>query len=262
MTTRLLLLLLLCADLLPCLCSAQTEKLAAEIKWVVPAESIPHAMEVLTLKKDDAKEETVWFFDTKEQALRRQHHLVLRARRGEKKTDSTVKLRLPEAAGATGAASSGGKVELDWGEATQALSRSEDAEEPDIPDLKKVLSGEAEILALFPAPGQQELLAPVKDLLRNEKLRRYGPVQALVWKNKDGKPPKVHLDGYDRVTVELWHLKNGDKEREILEVSIKTEGTREEIGKQAEAFFAAVRKQLPGDTSKTGAVLEFFAPGK
>lgn len=240
-----------------------TGVLKAEIKWTVPAENIPNAMEVLKLKMDDAKKEEVWFFDTKDQELRSKHHLVLRARRNEKKeTDSTVKLRLTDAAGAAGTASEGGKVELDWGEVVQNLSRSENAEGDDLPDLDKVIEGTESIEKLFPKDGQKSLLAPAQPDLDWSKLKRYGPVEALEWKNKDGKPPKVQFAAYPKASVELWHLKKGDKQRSILEISIKTEGTREEIEQQAVAFFAAVKKAVLSDSTKTKAVLEFFAPGK
>lgn len=233
-----------------------------EIKWTVPAENIPSAKAVLGLQDAEAKQEEVWFFDTAGQDLRKEHHLVLRARRDDKKTDSTVKLRLADATGTPGASSPQGKVELDWGEGAQSLSLSEDAEESEIPALEKVMGGNAAVKELFPTKAQQKLLAPALATLDWGQIKRYGPVKAQVWKNKVGKKAKVHLPGYDEVTAELWHLEKGASRRDILEISIKTEGTREQIKQRAEVFFNAVRKQLVGDTSKTGAVLDFFAPGK
>jgi hypothetical protein len=269
MKTQTILAALVAMLLLAPLACAQPSFPNAEIKWTVPADLIPHAKELLGLKEDAAKKEEVWFFDTASQDLKKHHHVVLRARRDGKDTDSTVKLRVDKSEDVHIPSSPDGKVEWDVGETGRSISQSEDAEKLKKDLLDEVIAGRT-AKDLFSSQGQQKLLTSAVDSMDWAKVKRYGPVKAEVWKNKEGKPKKVNMLGYDIITAELWHLEKEGSHLDILELSIKTSGSREVVDAQAKAFFAAARKFLveegsataTGDTSKTSAVLEFFTPGK
>lgn len=232
-----------------------------EIKLYVTPGNVEQALAVLKLDEKLAYRQMVCFFDTADGALEAQS-LILRARQKDGGPgESTVKLRAIEGAGELSEVERTIQPEQDWTrEDGPTLSRSVDHESIAEDLLAKVVSGERKVVELFNGQQQNLVMARMKDF-HWENLRRYGPVEAKVWKQQR------KLEGFkEKVTIEIWHLEMGGRKLDVLEVSANAKAdTEEQAQALAKQFFGAAKAAGMGEPSgqtKTRKVLEFFKPGR
>jgi hypothetical protein len=233
----------------------------SEIKLYVTAASAAQALDALKLDEHQAGQEVVCFFDTGDGNLE-SHNLILRARQeAGQRGEFAVKLRGSPGSTELSDAERAIPAEQDWtNEDGPAVSRT--VERKSLPKdlVSKVVAGQAPVDVLFNDAQRQLVTSRIKDFSW-ESLRRYGPVQAKVWQEQ------WQLKGFpESVTVELWHLRQGARTEDILEVSAKAKAATEEEAKAlVRQFFAAAKAAGLGEPSgqtKTRKVLEFFKPGK
>jgi hypothetical protein len=232
-----------------------------EIKLFVTPANTEQALAALKLNEAKAVEQMVCFFDTADGAFESQN-LILRVRqKGNALGESTVKLRAIEGTTALSDIERSIQPEQDWThESGSTLSRTVDWDTIETGLAAKVAAGKGEVRQLFNETQQNLLQARMKDF-RWESLKRYGPVQARVWR-EDRK-----LAGFkEKVTIERWHLEKDGRILELLEVSAKTKAdTEEQAQALAKQFFEAAKSAGLGEPSgqtKTKQVLEFFKPGR
>ncbi len=232
-----------------------------EIKLFVTPGNAEQALAVLKLDEKSAYRQMVCFFDTAAGALAAQG-LILRARQKDGEPgQSTVKLRASEMADGLSEAERAIQPEQDWTrEDLPTLSRSVDHESITEGLVAKVAAGEEKVKALFNDQQQKLVMARMKGF-NWLSLRRFGPVETLVWKQQR------KLDGFkEKVTVEIWRLKMDGRTLNVLEVSANAKaGTEAQAQELAKQFFGAARAAGLGEPSgqtKTSQVLEFFKPGK
>ena len=139
---------------------------------------------VLKLDEKLAYRQTVCFFDTADGALEARG-LILRARQKDGGPgESTVKLRAIEGAGELSDAERAIQPEQDWTrEDGPTLSRSVDHEAITEGLVARAAAGEGRVIELFNDQQQKLVMARMKDF-NWESLRRYGPVEAKVWKQQ------------------------------------------------------------------------------
>jgi hypothetical protein len=232
-----------------------------EIKLFVTPVNTEQALTALKLDGAKAVEQMVCFFDTAEGALE-SRSLILRVRQKSGALgESTVKLRATRGMMDLSDAERSIQPEQDWTqESGPTLSRSMNWDSIEIGLAAKVAAGQGAVKELFNAQQQNLLEARMKDFPW-ESLKRYGPVQARVWR-EDRK-----LEGFrEKVTIERWHLERDGRILELLEVSAKAKAdTEEQAQALAKQFFEAAKSAGLGEPSgqtKTRQVLEFFKPGR
>ena len=232
-----------------------------EIKLVVAAENLAHARRVLKLEEQPPDQQVVCFFDTADGALRA-NHLILRARQDDGEAgESTVKLRAVPEGEALTEQELALPPEQDWTRADgPTLSRALDSDPLETGAVPRVIENGKNVISLFD-PQQRALVTARIGDLDWSRLKRYGPIRAEVWKRQ------LKLDGFKgRVTVEIWHLKDGDRSQEILEISTKAKADSEIEARQiAKSFFHAAKTAGFGDPTgdtKTAKALEFYKPGR
>ncbi len=236
----------------------------AEIKFVVQQGGNTAALEKLaSLKEAEAKNESVCFFDTAQPSLgQKPSNLILRARQKKGEAgDSTVKVRSDSGAAPSGPVESGITAEEDWTNLSAPnISRSLD--QKTLPDgvFAKVMAGSGGPQSLFGAE-QLKLINERLPSLDWSVVRRYGPLEAQVWKKKHRLS-----DAFPEVTVEKWRLEKPGAKREVVELSIKVKDLTTEGAKVKTAqFFQAAQDAgfgAPEATSKTRIALDFYQPGK
>jgi hypothetical protein len=232
-----------------------------EIKLFVTAANAEQAIAALKLDEHRAVKGIVCFFDTNAGALEA-NNLILRARQmGDGPGDSTVKLRATTGATELSAAERAIQPEQDWTrEDEPTLSRSIDRKSLPKGLVAQVAAGQVAAAELFNEPQRTLVKGRIKDFTV-ESLRRYGPVEALVWRQQ------WKLHGFpEQVTVELWHLRKDGQRQDVLEVSAKvTTETEEQAQALAKQFFGAAKAAglgEPAGQTKTKTVLDFFKPGR
>jgi hypothetical protein len=233
----------------------------SEIKLYVTAANAAQALDALKLDEHQAVQEVVCFFDTSDGILD-SHNLILRARQEPgQRGEFAVKLRGGTSTTELSDAERAIAPEQDWtNENGPAVSRT--VERKSLPKglVSKVVAGQLPVDALFNDAQRQLVTSRIKDFSW-ESLRRYGPVEAKVWQQQ------WQFKGFpESVTVELWHLREGDRTEDILEVSAKAKAATEEEAKAlVRQFFKAAKAAGLGEPSgqtKTRKVLEFFKPGQ
>jgi hypothetical protein len=153
------------------------------------------------------------------------------------------------------------RPEQDWTHETgPTLSRSMDWDSIETGLVKKIATDGGKVGELFNAEQQNLVMARMKDFSW-ESLKRYGPVQARVWREHRT------LAGFkEKVTIERWRLEKDGRSLEILEISAKAKAdTEEQAQALAKQFFGAAKAAGLGEPSgqtKTRQVLEFFKPGR
>jgi hypothetical protein len=232
-----------------------------EIKLFVTAVNAQQAIAALELDEHRAVKGIVCFFETSAGALEA-NDLILRARQmGAGTGDFTVKLRATAGATELSAVERAIQPEWDWTREDQpTLSRSIDRKSLAKGLVAKVAAGQVAVAELFSEPQRQLVMGRMKDFNVGS-LRRYGPVEALVWRQQG----KLH--GFrEKVTVELWHLRKDGQMRDVLEVSAKaTTETEEQALALAKQFFGAAKAAglgEPAGQTKTKTALDFFRPGR
>ena len=172
-------------------------------------------------------------------------------------------MKLLTAAGATDLTDAERAIqpEQDWtNETGPTFARSVDCKSLARGLVSKVADGRAGVDELLSATQRRLVTARMKAFTW-ESLRRYGPVEAQIWRQQR------RLHGFpNEVTVELWQLRQDGRTQDILElsakVSPKTEAQAQALVKQ---FFAAAKVAglgEPAGQSKTRMVLDFFKPGR
>lgn len=232
-----------------------------EVKYLVSKDDTAQAIEKLKpLLTDKPLNERVCFFETAECALK-EKDIILRAReKADAPDDSTLKLRAKDESSVTGLIANTLEVEQDWTSLTSInFSRSLDNKELEEGLFDKVMKGEKKPKALFKT--QKALFEERGSGVDLESLKRYGPLEAKVWKKA------FKLPGFDKkITVEIWNLGGGDKQETLVELSAKVEGTtHDDLKAKAKLFFDAVVAAKIGASeskSKTSTVLTWFKPGK
>jgi hypothetical protein len=232
-----------------------------EIKLFVTPANTEQAIAALKLDESKSVEQTVCFFDTADGALESQS-LILRARqKGSEPGESTVKLRAIDGTTNLSQAERAIRPEQDWTHETgPTLSRSMDWDSIETGLVKKIATDGGKVGELFNAEQQNLVMARMKDFSW-ESLKRYGPVQARVWREHRT------LAGFkEKVTIERWRLEKDGRSLEILEISAKAKADNEEQAQAlAKQFFGAAKAAGLGEPSgqtKTRQVLEFFKPGR
>jgi hypothetical protein len=232
-----------------------------EIKLYVTPENAEQALAVLKLDENRAYRQMVCFFDTANGALEAQS-LILRARQKDGEPgQSTVKLRAIGAVEELSEAERAIQPEQDWiGEDGPMLSRSVDYEPIANGLVAKVAAGDGKVVELFNEQQQKLVMARMKDF-NWESLRRFGPVEAKVWKQQR------KLEGFkEKVTIEIWHLEKDGRTLNVLEISATAKAATEEQAQAlAKQFFGAAKAAGLGEPTgqtKTRKVLEFFKPGR
>lgn len=232
-----------------------------EIKLYVTPGNVEQVLGVLKLDEKLAYRQTVCFFDTADGALEARG-LILRARQKDGGPgESTVKLRAIEGAGELSDAERAIQPEQDWTrEDGPTLSRSVDHEAITEGLVARAAAGEGRVIELFNDQQQKLVMARMKDF-NWESLRRYGPVEAKVWKQQR------KLEGFrEKVTIEIWSLEKDGRTLKVLEVSANAKAeTDEQAQALAQQFFGAAKAAGLGEPSgqtKTRQVLEFFKPGR
>jgi hypothetical protein len=190
------------------------------------------------------------------------NNLILRARQQDGQSgQSTVKLRSTANAIELSDEERGIPPEQDWtDEAGATFSRSVDRRDLAEGLVSKVVASLAAVGVLFDEAQRKLVAARMKDF-NWENLKCYGPVEAQVWQRQ------LKLADFSKpVTVELWHLRQGDRTQDILEVSVKARPeTEEQAKKLARQFFRAAKAAGLGEPTgqtKTKVALEFFKPGR
>lgn len=232
-----------------------------EIKLFVTPENAEQALAVLKLDEKRAVRQIVCFFDAADGALEAQS-LILRARQKDGEPgQSTVKLRASDSGTELSDVERAIQPEQDWThENGPTLSRSVDSAPLENGLVPKVAAGEGTVARLFNEEQQRLVMARMENL-NWESLRRYGPVEAKVWREQR------KLDGFkEKVTVELWHLEKDGRKLDVLEVSANAKADTEEQAKAlAKRFFEAAKAAGLGEPTgqtKTKKVLDFFRPGR
>ncbi len=232
-----------------------------EIKLFVTPANTEQAIAALKLDESKAVEQTVCFFDTADGALE-SHNLILRARqKGSELGESTVKLRAIAETTNLSEAERAIRPEQDWThEAGPTLSRSMDWTSIETGLVNRIATGEGKVRELFNVDQQSLVMARMKDF-NWESLKRYGPVQARVWREH-----RTLAGFHEKVTIERWRLEQDGRTLEILEISAKAKAdTEEQAQVLAKQFFGAAKAAGLGEPSgqtKTTQVLEFFKPGR
>lgn len=232
-----------------------------EIKLFVTPANTDGALAALKLDEKLAVRQSVCFFDTPEGELEAQG-LILRARQKDGEPgQSTVKLRAVDATAELSEAERAIQPEQDWTRVdAPTLSRSLDYGPIAQGLVGKVAAGEGKVVELFDEQQQKLVTARMKDF-NWESLRRYGPVEAKVWRQQR------KLEGFkEKVTVEIWRLEKDGRTLEVLEVSANAKAdTEEQAQALAKQFFGAAEAAglgEPAGQTKTRKVLEFFKPGR
>lgn len=232
-----------------------------EIKLFVTAANVEQAIKALKLDEHRAVKEIVCFFDTSDGALETSH-LILRARQmGDGPGEFTVKLRATEGATELSDAERAIQPEQDWtseNEPTHARSVVRDSLARGL--VSRVVAGQLAVAELFNEAQRKLVTARMKGF-NMASLRRYGPVEALVWRQQ------WRLQSFpEKVTVELWHLQKDDQRQDVLEVSANAKAeTEDQAQSLARQFFAAARAAGLGEPTgqtKTRKVMDFFKPGR
>ncbi|MEY3897279.1 MAG: hypothetical protein RLZZ214_2800 [Verrucomicrobiota bacterium] len=232
-----------------------------EIKLFVTPENAEQALAVLKLDEKRAVRQMVCFFDTADGALEAQN-LILRSRQKDGESgQSTVKLRASDSATELSEAERAIQPEQDWThENGPTLSRSVDSAPLEKGLVPQVAAGEGAVAELFNDEQKRLVMARMKNLEWGS-LRRFGPVEAKVWREQR------RLDGFkEKVTIELWHLEKDGRTLEVLEVSANAKAETEEQARAlAKQFFGAANAAglgEPAGQTKTKKVLDFFKPGR
>jgi hypothetical protein len=241
-----------------CLPITAQAKDKVEVKFVVREADTAFALANIGSLLQEAKgkvyEEQVCFFDTGDKTLSASG-VILRARKkgGDEKDDSTLKLRPVNGDSVTTEEADALKKEEDWSNpkaGKESWSKDKAITED---EFDEVVQGKKAPNELFET--QRNLLK--KDRIKDaewDKLRRYGPIQAKVFK-------ECSLPGFEgKVTVELWQLDCGHSKRPLLEFSVKIDNN-DDTAKHAQDFFDEVIKATnakPDDVSKTRIVLDFL----
>lgn len=232
-----------------------------EIKLFVTPAHMEQALAALKLDESKAVQQLVCFFDTADGALEAQN-LILRARQKDGELcESTVKLRAIDGTTDLSEFERSIQPEQDWThENGPTLSRTVDRASIEMGLVPKIAKGEGVVRELFSEPQQNLVLARMKDF-NWASLKRYGPVQARVWRENR------MLEGFkEKVTIERWRLEKDGRTLEVLEISAKAKAdTEEQAQALAKQFFAAAKAAGLGEPSgqtKTKQVLEFFKPGR
>lgn len=232
-----------------------------EIKLFVTPGNTEQALKALKLDEKIAVRQVVCFFDTGDGALRA-NHLILRARQKEGEAgESTVKLRAMEGETELSDAERAIQPEQDWANENEpTLSRAMDSELLPNGLVPKVTASDGDVSELFDEKQQKMVITRMADF-KWDRLKRYGPVETLVWQQH-----RKFVGFKERVTIELWRLEKDGRKMEILEVSTKVKaGTEEKARAMAKKFFLSARAAGLGEPSgktKTQMVLEFFKPGR
>jgi hypothetical protein len=242
-------------------CDAARPLRKNELKLLVTATNTEAAIRSLKLDQYNAQKGIVCFFDTSDTALATQH-LILRTRqKGDGTGDSTVKLRAAEGATELSDAERAIQPEQDWtSDNGPTVSRSSERDGLSRGLVAKVAAGQVRVAELFNAAQRKLVTARMRNF-KWENLRRYGPVETLVWHQQR------QFQGFpEKVTVELWHLQKDGRRQDVLEVSanVKTE-TDEQAQALARQFFSAAKAAGLGEPTgqtKTRMVLDFFTPGQ
>ena len=228
-----------------------------EFKLTVTALDAATALRMLGLELSYAEQEIVYYFDTRDRVLQA-HHLTLRARQpGGHSADSTVKLRASAGTLELNTEERALPVEQDWtNERGPSAARSINHKKIENSVFDKVVTGLLPVKELF-TDSQRHLVVARVPGVTWESLEPIGPVQADVWSRQ------AQLAGFAHpVTVELWNLRQGEREQQILEVSAKVRvNTESEAQQLAKQFFAATRSAglgEPNGLSKTTQVMDFF----
>lgn len=214
-----------------------------EYKALVDAGSWPAVIKAYGLARP-GKEIKIYFYDTPELALYRRG-LVLRARTGKKRGDSTVKMRpAPEVVPASVSSDRGFKCEYDSapGGAVYSCSLTAKLENRKI---AAAAAGGAAAGKLFSGP--QRSWAGVADW---EKVRALGPVKSSSW--------EAAGQGIKKLSFERWDMPGGPS---FFEVSFRAPGRAE-----ADEGIKALRSELERlgvklaeeQSSKTYAAMAFF----
>jgi hypothetical protein len=235
-----------------------------EFKLYVTAENTARAVKLLKLEDRSMTGQTVCFFDTADGALAA-NHLILRARQNTDKPgaagESTVKIRAVEGETLLSPLELAISPEQDWSRPdAPTLSRSVTWKLLENGKVSKIAEGEGKVIDLF-NPEQRALVAARMPGFKWEILKRYGPIDAQVWKGN------LKLEGLpQKVTVEIWNLKKDGRILSMLEISTKaTADTDAQARAQAKDFFAAAKAAGLGEPvgqTKTSAALDFFRPGR
>jgi hypothetical protein len=229
-----------------------------EFKLLVTAVDSAIVLKALGLERQSADKEIIYFFDTSDKMLQA-HHVTLRARQPVGRSgDATVKLRATTGTLELSDEERTLQPEQDWTsehDPTEARSLTR----VDLPDdlISQVGDGSMPVASLF-SKEQQNLARVRLPGVDWKSLKKLGPIEAQVW-SRQGK-----LNGVDEpVTVELWQLRQDNREQQILEVSAKGKvKTDAEAQLQARQFFAAAKAAglgEPGGQTKTKLVLDFFS---
>jgi hypothetical protein len=229
-----------------------------EFKLLVTAIDAATVLKTLGLQRERADREIVYYFDTRDKLLQARH-VTLRARQSAgQSADSTVKLRALAGTLELSDAERELVPEQDWTDERQpsearSLSRKH---------IKKGLvdsvgSGAAPVPKLFTDTQRQLVEARVPDVAWDS-LKPFGPINAEVWSRQ------AQLAGFATpVTVELWHLRQQGRSREIVEVSAKVSAqTDAEAQALALQFFAVAKAAglgAPNGQTKTQLVMDFFS---
>jgi uncharacterized protein YjbK len=198
------------------------------------------------------RERTVYFYDTKELALKAKD-LVLRARTTEgDKDDSTLKLR----PGGLGAGEAWREVDDVRVEADVVGERTVNSVKldgrPDPGEIAQVAAGERSVGSLFGGDQGQLYRDYAPDGISLAELSVLGPIYALVWDLEN-------LGGFDhKLGVEQWTLPDAS---DFLELSFKADAGDADA---ARADFHILLNRLGIDVTgdpqpKTDRVLRFFA---
>ncbi|MDO8806250.1 MAG: hypothetical protein Q7R35_17680 [Elusimicrobiota bacterium] len=191
------------------------------------------------------KEIEIYFYDTPGLALY-QRGLVLRARTGKKRGDSTVKMRpAPPALPPGVSAARGFKCEYDSGPAASVYSCSLTSRQEN-GKIAAAAAGGAKAGKLFSGP--QKAWAGGVDW---DKLRALGPVKSSSW--------EAASPGLKTLSFERWDLPGGPS---FLEVSFRAPG-RAEAEEGIKTLHAELQrlgvKLAEGQSSKTRAAMDFFS---
>jgi hypothetical protein len=230
-----------------------------EIKLVVTAANAARAIKGLKLDKKHAVQQIACFFEIGDGTLQA-NHLILRARqKAAGPGESTVKIRVSEAATELTVAERALELEQDWtAENKVAFSRS--ISHSALPEgmVAMAAAGKIPVKLLFNESQRDLVSARIKDF-DWDRLRCFGPVKVEVWRKQ------WKIEGFsEKVTVELWKLQRDGKKMDILEVSAKTTA-ESAVHAQALAnqFYAAAKASGMGEPAaltKTQVIMGFFNP--
>jgi hypothetical protein len=228
----------------PVLDRASAAAAPTEYKVLVPPSAWNAVMRAYGLGLPDM-ERDIFFFDTKSLKLYKSG-LVLRARAGYKKGDSTVKLRpAPAQIPAAISSAEGYKCENDRNPAGSTYSCSLTNPEP-LEEIYAAGSGSAKPKSLFDRT-QEEFAGDVW-----AGLKPLGPVKSYTW---EGDHPAL-----GKLSFERWDLPGGAS---YFEISFRSYGSPEET----EALITAFHKDMSArgikpdadQSSKTYAAMQFFS---